>query len=319
MIAMHIVPKALGERRALLRRRQKMSSETMRGVFPILVTPFDKHSRLDEESLAKLVEFNIDAGVHGIGIALGSEVLKLSEEERSRVARIVVKQARGRVPVVVNTGGPATDLAVLYSQVAQENGADALMAMPPTFMSAGATETREYFQAVSDAVSIPIFIQDTNSAPVSASLAGQIAAECEHVRYIKVESLPTTVKVADAAAQTGELLTIFGGAGGNYFIEEMRRGSVGTMPGCCLPEAFVEVWDLFQSGDAGAAREVFYQRILPVNRLQSQGWGAFFHVSKELLRQRGVIATAVVRGPIPPLDDWTRREMQEVFGELYGL
>ena len=109
----------------------------MRGVFPILVTPFDERSQIDEASLRSLVEFNLEAGVHGLGVALGSEVFKLSEAERDQVTRIVVNQVGRRVPVVVNTGAAGTDLAVFYSQTAERNGADALMVIPPSFMPAG--------------------------------------------------------------------------------------------------------------------------------------------------------------------------------------
>jgi 4-hydroxy-tetrahydrodipicolinate synthase len=290
----------------------------MRGVYPILLTPFDERSDIDEESLRRLVEFNIEAGVHGLGVALGSEVFKLSEAERVRVTRIVVDQARGRVPIVINTGAPGTDLAVLYSRTAEENGADALMVLPPSFVPAGPTEVREYFKAISDAVSIPIFLQDTATSPIPAGLARQIAQESKHARYIKVESLPPAAKVAEAVAQAGDVLTVFGGAGGGYFIEEMRRGSVGTMPFCSQPEAFVEVWNRFQAGDEAGARAVFDRTIAPINRIAAQVTGAYYHVNKELLRQRGIFRTATVRHPAgPPLDDLTRRELQAVIDDLY--
>lgn len=289
----------------------------MRGVVPILITPFDENARIDEDSLRSLVEFNLNAGVHGLGIALGSEVFKLSEAEREHMTRLVVDHVKGRVPVVVNTGAPGTDLAVLYSQRAEQCGADALMIMPPNFMPAGPDEVFEYFRAISDVVSVPIFIQDTASAPVSAGLARQIAEACPQVRYIKVESLPVMAKVADIVAQAGDVLTVFGGAGGGYFIEEMRRGSSGTMPFCTQPEAFVEVWNLFQRGDERAARAVFDRTIAPVNRIAAQGGGLFYAVHKEILRQRGVIRTARVRSPAPAVDALTMRELQQVIDELY--
>ncbi len=72
-----------------------MCEDTMRGVVPILVTPFDEHSRIDEASLRRLVEFNLAAGVHGLGVALGSEVFKLSEAERKQVTRIVGQGSDG--------------------------------------------------------------------------------------------------------------------------------------------------------------------------------------------------------------------------------
>jgi 4-hydroxy-tetrahydrodipicolinate synthase len=294
-----------------------MPNDPMRGVFPILVTPFDDDSQIDEESLRSLVDFNIDAGVHGLGVALGSEVFKLSEAERDLVTRTVVDQTAGRVPVVINTGAAATDLAVLYSRMAEASGADALMIMPPAFVPVGPPEVLEYYRAISDTVAIPIFIQDTSSAPVSGSLARQIAEQCEHVRYVKVEAPPVTAKVAELVSAAGDVLTVFGGAGGAYFIEEMRRGSVGTMPGCSQPEAFVAVWDHFQSGDEAAARTMFDRTIVPVNRVAGQGFGAFYHVHKQILLQRGVIPSAEVRGPAAPLDDLTRHELQQVIDELY--
>ena len=85
-----------------------MSAQAMCGVFPILITPFFEDGRIDEGSLRRLIKFNLDAGVHGLGVALASEIFKLSEGERDEVTRIVVEQVGGRVPVVFNTGAPGT-------------------------------------------------------------------------------------------------------------------------------------------------------------------------------------------------------------------
>jgi len=294
-----------------------MPTATMRGVFPILVTPFDEQGRLDEDSLRHLIEFNITAGVHGLGVALGSEIFKLNEAERDQVTRLVVDQVRGRVPVVINTGAPGTDLAVFYSRRAEELGADALMVLPPSFMPAGPGEVHAYFQAISDAVHIPIFLQDTPTASIGTGLARQIAETCAWARYIKVESMPITARVADVVEKAGDQLIVFGGAGGGYFIEEMRRGSVGTMPFCSQPEAFVGIWNAYQAGDEQTARAIFDRTITPISRLAAQGVGIFYHVHKELLRHRGIIRTATVRAPAPPVDALTQRELQQVLEELY--
>ena len=293
------------------------NTQPMSGVFPILVTPFDEQSRVDEDSLRRLIDFNIDAGVHGLGVALGSEIFKLSESESDHVTRIVIDQVRGRVPVVINTGAPGTELAVQYSRRAEELGADALMILPPSFMPATAGEVREYFQAINAAVNIPIFLQDTPSAPISAGMAKELATTCEHVRYIKVESQPITTKVADAVAQAGESIVVFGGAGGGYFIEEMRRGSQGTMPFCTQPEAFVAVWNHYQAGDEHAARAVFNRFIDSVNRIAAQGAGIFYHVHKTLLVHRGIITSNKVRSPAPPCDEMTEQELRRLLDEIY--
>ena len=72
------------------------SDARMRGVFPILAMPFDAAERIDVEDLRREVEFVIEKGAHGVGIALASEVMKLSESERDLATRTVVDQAGGR-------------------------------------------------------------------------------------------------------------------------------------------------------------------------------------------------------------------------------
>jgi len=301
-----------------------MAEATMRGVYPILVTPFDDQDRVDVDSLQSLVDFQLEQGVHGLGVALGSEVLRLTELERILVTRTVVDRVAERVNgrqsvrVVINTSGTGTSQALHYSRLARDNGADALMLTAPSFLPPGTEGIKSYYRAVSDGIGLPIFIQDVNGQHVSGSLAREIAEESSWVQYVKVESAPITLRVAEAVQAGGDLLTVFGGGGGNYFIEELRRGSRGTMPGCSTPEAFVQVWDLVHAGDEAAALGVFFDRILPVNRLCAQGWGAFFHVHKQLLQRRGVIRTARVRDPAPPLDEATERDLAVVIERLYG-
>lgn len=293
-----------------------MEKARMTGVYPILVTPFDQKSRIDEESVRTLVEYNLGAGVHGLGIAMGSEVLKLTEAERDQLTRTVVDQVRGRVPVVVNTGGPATDVAVFYSKRAADLGADALMCQPPTLSPPTPTETRAYFKTISDAVAIPIFIQDTATAHVSAGLAKQIAEESENVRYTKVESMPPAAMVGENVQVAGHLLTVFGGAGASYLIEEMRRGSQGTMPWPTMPRELVEIWNGVRSGDEERAWEIFYRTLVPIGRLATGGMRAALQVQKEILRRKGVIKTALVRGPADPLDEHTARDLDALCARL---
>jgi 4-hydroxy-tetrahydrodipicolinate synthase len=91
------------------------------------------------------------------------------------------------------------------------------------------------------------------------------------------------------------------------------------MPSCSQPEAFVAVWDAYQRGDERAAQEAMVRSILPVNRLATQAPAAFYHVHKEILRRRGIIRTALVRGPVAPLDPMTQRELAQVIEELVRL
>ena len=292
-----------------------MANGTMKGIFPILLTPFDDDGRIDEESLRSEVEFNLAAGVHGLGLALGSELLKMTEEERQRVTKIVVDQVRGRVPVVVNTGAQSNVVAALYSRQAEELGASAVMCMPPS-MGVSGSEMRSYFKAISDAVRVPVWIQDTTYVVVPAGVIRQIAEESERVRYAKIESAPNPLKVQEVVQQAGHLITVFGGSAGTYFVEELARGGVGTMPWPSTPEVFVKIWNRWQAGDRDGARETFERELLPILRVSSTGVRLGHTINKEILKRRGVIKSAHVRAPSDPLDALAEHELSETLERL---
>ena len=292
-----------------------MAAGDMRGIYPILLTPFDEDGRIDEESLRREVDFTLAAGVHGLGLALGSEFLKLTEAERQQVTRIVVDQVRGRVPVVVNTGAQSNVAAALYSRQAEELGASAVMCMPP-MMGVSGSEIRSYFKAISDAVRVPVFIQDTSYATVPAGLIRQIAEESERVRYAKIESPPNPLKVQEAVEQAGHLVTVFGGSAGTYLVEELRRGAVGTMPWPSTPEVFVTIWNRWQAGDRAGALATFERELVPILRVSSTGLRLGHAINKEILKRRGIFKSAHVRAPSDPLDDLTERELAETLERL---
>ncbi|MCH8062939.1 MAG: dihydrodipicolinate synthase family protein [Chloroflexi bacterium] len=292
-----------------------MVDRTMRGVYPILSMPFDAQDRIDIEDLQREVEWCVRQGVHGLGIALASEIFKLSESERDQVTRVVVEQVNGRVKVVVNTGAQGSGLAVQYSRRAEELGADAVMVTPPSAMPATPDETKRYFRRISDSVDVPIFIQDVSTAPVPPGLAVQIARESENACYIKAETPPTAPRVAEVKALGGDVLIVFGGAWGYFYLEELRRGSVGTMPGAVIPEVFTMVWDLFQDGKDLEATRLF-NRYLPLIKSFGQGFGIAAYLAKEVLRIRGVFKAAHVRHPAAKPDDLAFKEIRQLVESL---
>lgn len=294
-----------------------MPDTNIEGIVPILVTPFHDDGRIDEESLANQVAFNIAGGVHGIGIANGSELYKMNEAERDAVVRCVVEAAGGRVPVVVSTGAAGTDLSIQYSRAAKAAGAAAIMLMPPSFMPMRMEGTLAHYRAVARAVDLPIVLQDVPAATVSPQLALKLAEECPTIRTIKVETFPLTVKVEAMVSGAGDKLTILGGAAGTYFIEEMRRGSRGTMPYASRPDVFAKVWDLYQAGDRAGARTLFDGTIMAINRLTAQTHDTQVRVHKQLLHRQGVIRSTHMRGPTTPLDPTTATEVEELIADQF--
>ena len=91
-----------------------------KGSMVALVTPF-KNGKVDEKTLAKLVDDQIRAGTDGIvPVGTTGESPTLSHPEHQRVIEIVVKAANGRVPVVAGTGSNSTDEAISLTRFAKK-------------------------------------------------------------------------------------------------------------------------------------------------------------------------------------------------------
>jgi 4-hydroxy-tetrahydrodipicolinate synthase len=281
-----------------------MMAERWRGIYTILLTPFHEDRSLDEDSLRREVDFVIAAGAHGIVTPVNtSEFFLLTDDERRRLAEVVIQQARGRVPVVIGTAAPSTGTAVALTEHARSAGAAGVIAMPPYVVPLGHDGTLDYYARIGQAAGgLPVVLQNVGGqvgVPMRADAVAQLAEAVPAIRYVKEETLPSTHKISELLRVAGDRLDgVFGGSGGRALVDELRRGACGLMSGCALVDAQVKVYDLLRAGDADGARAVF-TRQLPAQVL----WGSLgLRVPKEILRRRGVFTTTVTRKPDPGLD-----------------
>jgi 4-hydroxy-tetrahydrodipicolinate synthase len=291
-----------------------------RGVFPIVVTPFTDSYELDERGLRKLVRFCLKAGVQGVvGPANASEFSTLSDDERKRWLEIVVAETGGQVPVIASaTCGHALP-AIALSRYAQKIGAQGIMSMPPHVQHPDAAGCYAYYQALSEALDIPIMLQNyigPIGTPMSPEHLARMCKELPRVEYIKEETFPSSRMLSATIAAAGQYCKgVFGGQGGLYLVDEYRRGSVGNMPACEIPDVQVVLWNKLEAGDLVGARTMF-NRVLPlINYERQYGVGVY----KELLYRRGVIATRVCRTPGKDLDDHDRAELDAILAEIEPL
>jgi 2-keto-3-deoxy-L-arabinonate dehydratase len=274
------------------------------GVFPILLTTFDESGRLDTKSQLALVDYLINAGAHGIALfGNASEGYTLSNEERLTLMKLIIPHVRKRIPVIVSTGHTGTDCAVALSKQAEEMKADGLMILPPYYMKTDGNGLMHYYGEISSAVSIPIMVQDAplmTQVAMSGALLARMGKEIKNVRYVKVEAAPTPRKVSEVHASAQRDLTIFGGLNGNFLLEELARGSEGTMPGSDMIPELVSVWNLYRTHKSAEAREQF-AKLLPMIRFELQP-GLGVSAMKHNLKAAGVIVSARVRHPTGSLD-----------------
>ncbi|KUF08674.1 dihydrodipicolinate synthase family protein [Pseudoponticoccus marisrubri] len=282
------------------------------GIVPILLTPFRDDLTIDYGSLRLEIDATLETGVHGLGIAIGSEIFKLTPEERRQMLRAVVDQVEGRVPVIMNTSAPGTAPAVQLATEAAEAGADRLMVWPPDFFALGPDAVIEHLSRIAAAAPLPIILQDVPQAPITPALALRIAAAVPQVDTIKVETNPTVAQVGAMVAAVEGRLTVLGGAGGGTLVEEHRRGARGTMPFASQAAGFMAVWSALEAGREDEAAELVETGILPVSRLGFQSGDMFYHVHKALLQRAGVFASTHVRPPTAPPDAITRAELDRL-------
>ena len=269
----------------------------MKGVFPILSTPFDSEDNIVFEDVQSEVDYAVKAGVNGIAIALASEIYKLTDHERYELLEKVVEYSGGRIKVCMNTTAESTKQCIEYSKKAEDLGADAVMIAPPSFNGVDQSEVKKYFINTAENINIPIFMQDVFDTPISPEMAVQLSNEHPNLKYLKVEVAPTIPRFNKLKELSQNGIPIpFGGMGGIFMIEEMRRGSVGTMPVCAFPEMFVKVFNLWEEGKKVEAEEYFHNYV-PLIRTLGQGLGIWNWLPKYILKKRGIFNHFNARQP----------------------
>jgi 2-keto-3-deoxy-L-arabinonate dehydratase len=294
-----------------------------RGVFPVVPTTFTESGELDLESQKRCVDFMIDAGSNGLCILANfSEQFVLSDAERDRLTGAILDHVAGRVPVIVTTSHYSSRVCAERSKQAQAGGAAMVMAMPPYH---GATirvpelAIHDFFQRVSDAVGIPIMIQDApvSGIPLSAAFLARMATEIANIAYFKIE-------VPGAAAKLRELIRLGGNAiDGPWDGEEaitllpdLDAGATGSMTGGGYPDGIRPIVDAHLAGRREEAVRQ-YERWLPLINYENRQCGLL--ACKALMKEGGVIASETPRHPIQPLHPETRAGLIEIARRLDAM
>ncbi|MEJ2476005.1 MAG: dihydrodipicolinate synthase family protein [Desulfuromonadales bacterium] len=284
----------------------------LKGIYPIVPTPFFDNGAVDYASIERLVDCMAAKKVHGLAImgALG-EGVKLTDGERCEVIKFYRKSMPADMHLVVGTRSPATDPARLQAEKARDLGADALLLGPH-----GVQKDKpllEYYQQVSAAAQIPCIIHDypaVTGITLSVPLIAEMFETAEYVQYIKLEDPPTGMKMQALQKVVGKPLKVFGALGGNYALEELQLGAVGIMTGFVYAELLVQLYDHAQAEEWEAAKQLFYD-FLPLTRWEFQP-GIGISLRKHLLKRMGIFTTTKVRHPGMEADSKTVEQMIQI-------
>jgi len=294
--------------------------EPLRGILPVAPTPFHADGAVDEEGMRRVLDCLIGQGVDAICILANySEQFVLSDAEREALMRLSLEHVAGRVPVIVTISHFHTGIVVERAKAAESLGAAMVMMMPPyhgTGLKADDDGIFEHFAAVSEAVSIPIMVQDAplSGVTLSVPLLARMARDLEHVSYFKIECPFAADKLAALIAAAGDHLAgPFDGEEAVTLLADLDAGCTGTMTSGLLPEHIRPIVTSFLDGDRDAALAQ-WRKCLPLINHENRQCG--LRACKTVYAAGGVIGSDHVRHPLRPMSQRTKARLLELAEEL---
>lgn len=284
-----------------------MKKESFHGIFTPLITPLTEDEEIDFDSLRRLVDFQIEQGVHGLW-AMGTtgEFAAFDEEERETAVQTIVSQAAGRVPVIANVSDAATRLVLRHSGNASKVGADAIAATPPYYYPHVQAELLAHYRAIGRSASLPLFVYNIpQTVRVSISLAT--------VRTLAAEGSVVGIKDSQNNLEWFRELTLSGPgserrfrafAGTRHLIDAaVLAGACGAIPSIAnaYPALCVQTYEAATAGDFARSSQFQSQIVEIESRIQfdlGSRNGATIASLKRTLKELGVIRWAGVTAPL---------------------
>ena len=294
-----------------------------KGVFPVVPTTFNDAGELDLHSQLRCVDFMIEAGSTGLCILANfSEQFVLSDDEREVLTAAILKHVARRVPVIVTTTHFGTKVCAERSRRAQDLGAAMVMVMPPYHgATIRVTEEKiyEFYAALSDAIDIPIMIQDApvSGIALSATFLARMAKEIKNVCYFKIETPGAASKLRELIRLGGDAIEgPWDGEEAITLLPDLEAGATGAMTGGAYPDGIrkmMDAWAEDRHDDAMAE----YTRWLPLINYENRQGGIL--TAKALMKAGGIIACEAPRHPFPAMHPEVRKGLIETAKRLDPL
>lgn len=237
------------------------------GTFTALVTPF-RNGEVDVEALEGMVEFQIQHGVSGL-VPCGTtgETPAMSEEEDRVVVETVVRVTNGRVPIIAGTGSNSTDMAIKYTKMAQEVGADGSLQVAPYYNKPTQEGLFRHFATIAESTELPLVLYNIpgrTGVTISAETIARLA-EIPNIVGVKDSTLSMNM-IADVISLCGEEFDVLSGDDPMTLplIALGGRGVI-SVASNVAPGAVSDMVNALLEGDWQRGRELHYE-LLPLFR-----------------------------------------------------
>ena len=237
-----------------------------KGSITALITPFDGGG-VDYDALGRLVEFQIEAGTHGlVPVGTTGESPVLSHDEHHKVVEACIAAAKGRVPVIAGAGSNSTKEAVELARHAEKAGADAVLVVTPYYNKPTQEGLYLHFKAVNDAIGIPIIIYNIPARSVVDMSVATMArlAKLPNIKGVK-DATALPVRVSQQRLTIGKEFNLLSGEDATALAFNAHGGH-----GCisvtsnAAPKLCAEFQNACLAGDYARALEL-HDRLMPLH------------------------------------------------------
>jgi len=287
------------------------------GVLVPHITPFTREEELDERALRTLIHFWVDEGCSGL-VSCGSngEGAYLSREERSRVFKVVLDEANGKVPVIAGTGAASTRETIAMTRDAKDMGCDAAIVVTPYYFKPTGREMARHYARILEAVDIPMILYNVpkfTACNLEPYTAHQLVEEYDHVVGIK-DSSGSIGQIAELIRLVGERVSVLAGSG-DLLLPTLALGGSGGVIGIAnvYPRLSASVYRAHTEGRIEEARRLQLRLthlndvlLLKMNQISSL---------KEALRITG-LPGGYPRGPMMELSGAEKEELGRLLAEF---
>jgi len=256
------------------------------GVYVAMLTPFSADGTVNETQLRRMVDFLIEAGVHGLfPVSSVGEFIHLTREEKVRMMEIVVDQNRGRVRVTPGVGSSHPAESIYLAEKAKKLGCDAIVIAPPYYYPLSHEMIEKYFETIIDAVDIPVILYN-------------IPLFTQPLNYDVVKRLSRRKNVVGMKDSSGSMVDFM------HFMDKIRiakeemnflTGREETLLACLtvggkgcmtatsgiLPEIMVGIYNAWKEGNYDRARELQFSILLAVRAMFAMPFPLGFKVALE--------------------------------------
>jgi 4-hydroxy-tetrahydrodipicolinate synthase len=271
------------------------SGKPLRGLYPIMETPFTAEDKLDTAALAAEVAFLNRGRVAGmVWPVFASSWSTLSDAERIAGAETILAAGKGgKSAMAIAVQNTVWDIAtsVRYAKHAAAHGADAIVAMPPNNgWNVSDQAIVDYYTAIGKATDLPLIVQTRGTVSVDVMIA--MFQQIPTMKATKDEVGNTLERATELIQRTGNKLAVWaaGGGTGNQLMQELPLGIVGLCPTPQYADVLQQAMELYW---AGKRREAFdmWSRV--------QGFAALPGATEYMMVARGVFPEGTKSRPQP--------------------